>query len=412
MLSASLRGVFLSRTSLAAVGLIVASGGCALAATPINDLGTGLYQDQYPGGLYPGGNDTPTLAHDAEGRARSAQITPLDAAGSPDADGKYVFLSIGMSNTTQEFSQFIVDAAADPRVNHTELVILNGAASGQASGTWDSPTDSNYNRIRDNVLTPQGLSEAQVRAAWVKTANAQPAVSLPNVGADAFRLTAQMGDISRALQTRYPNLEVILLSSRIYAGYATSTLNPEPYAYESGFAVKWLIESQIDQMAGGGVDPLAGDMSYSGSVPWVGWGPYMWADGLNARSDGLTWAPNELAADGTHPSALGTQKVSNLLMDHLLTSPYTQDWFVVPEPHMPGDFDIDIDVDGYDFLKWQRGESPNPLSASDLAAWEASYGTVPPLTANSLAVPEPSIAVLLIALAAVSILPRCRGCAI
>jgi len=41
----------------------------------------------------------------------------------------------------------------------------------------------------------------------------------------------------------------------------------------------------------------------------------------------------------------------------------------------PGDYDDDFDVDGLDFLKWQRGESPNPLSQSDLAAWEANYGT-------------------------------------
>jgi autotransporter-associated beta strand protein len=50
----------------------------------------------------------------------------------------------------------------------------------------------------------------------------------------------------------------------------------------------------------------------------------------------------------------------------------------------PGDFDSDGDVDGFDFLKWQRGESPNPLSNSDLAAWKANFGT-PPVRS----VPEP-----------------------
>jgi len=79
---------------------------------------------------------------------------------------------------------------------------------------------------------------------------------------------------------------------------------------------------------------------------------------------------------------------------------------------LSADFDVDGDVDGGDFLKWQRGESPNLLSASDLALWEAHYGDIAPLSATSATVPEPSSTVLLILLAAVSNLLRRRGCAI
>jgi len=56
----------------------------------------------------------------------------------------------------------------------------------------------------------------------------------------------------------------------------------------------------------------------------------------------------------------------------------------------PGDFNGDGDVDGADFLVWQPGESPDPLSAADLALWKANYGTVAPLAAASTAVPEPT----------------------
>lgn len=49
-----------------------------------------------------------------------------------------------------------------------------------------------------------------------------------------------------------------------------------------------------------------------------------------------------------------------------------------------GDFDGDGDVDGQDFLRWQR----NP-SLGTLADWQAGYGT--PLVASATAVPEPSI---------------------
>jgi hypothetical protein len=52
--------------------------------------------------------------------------------------------------------------------------------------------------------------------------------------------------------------------------------------------------------------------------------------------------------------------------------------------HAPGDFDSDGDVDGRDFLVWQR----NP-AVGDLADWQANYGAST-LTASNVAVPEPS----------------------
>ncbi|WP_146449708.1 PEP-CTERM sorting domain-containing protein [Bythopirellula polymerisocia] len=55
---------------------------------------------------------------------------------------------------------------------------------------------------------------------------------------------------------------------------------------------------------------------------------------------------------------------------------------------LAGDFDNDGDVDGHDFLVWQRGNSTTPLSPTDLAAWQNDYGT--PLNATLASVPEPS----------------------
>ncbi len=66
---------------------------------------------------------------------------------------------------------------------------------------------------------------------------------------------------------------------------------------------------------------------------------------------------------------------------------------------IPGDFDLDDDADGNDFLLWQRGGSPNPLSASDLAAWQDSFGTVTRSTVAATAaaaVPEPTTGLLLV----------------
>ena len=59
-----------------------------------------------------------------------------------------------------------------------------------------------------------------------------------------------------------------------------------------------------------------------------------------------------------------------------------------------GDFDGDTDADGADFLAWQRGESTNPLSSSDLLAWQVNFGS-PSGTPTSHTVPEPGTLTLL-----------------
>ena len=60
-----------------------------------------------------------------------------------------------------------------------------------------------------------------------------------------------------------------------------------------------------------------------------------------------------------------------------------------------GDFNDDGEINGLDFLAWQRGETPNPFSQSDLSLWESGYGTSSSV-ANA-AVPEPSSVVILLA---------------
>jgi hypothetical protein len=63
---------------------------------------------------------------------------------------------------------------------------------------------------------------------------------------------------------------------------------------------------------------------------------------------------------------------------------------------VPGDFDFDGDVDGGDFLAWQRGKSSNPPSQSDLDDWRASFGAVASsAAAASTGVPEPATWIML-----------------
>jgi len=309
--------------------------------TPLSDMGAATYLG-FSGGLYENGTNSVPADHAVAGAAHAAAVQPLDASGSPSASGKIALLSIGMSNTTQEWCSassappcdaytLMGQAAASASVNHTSLVIVNGAAGGQTASTWDSPADANYDRVRDTRLTPAGVSEQQVQAVWLKVADAGPTVSLPSASADAYALETFMGNIVRALKTRYPHLQLVFASSRIYAGYASTALNPEPYAYESGFSVKWLIQAQVNQARNSGVvvDARAGDLNLATGAPWIAWGPYLWADGATPRSDGLTWQTGDFAADGTHPATSGRTKVGNMLMSFFLGSPYSQCWFGV-----------------------------------------------------------------------------------
>jgi autotransporter-associated beta strand protein len=76
----------------------------------------------------------------------------------------------------------------------------------------------------------------------------------------------------------------------------------------------------------------------------------------------------------------------------------------------PGDFDGDGLVDGLDFLAWQRGGSPTPLSAADLSTWQANYGNgTLEAVAAATSVPEPTGIVLVIACGFAALATRKRS---
>jgi len=295
---------------------------------PLIDLGPGMYKGRQ-GGLYPRGSNTRPPAHETVGLAMARAIRPLDANGQPDdLQGKIVFLSIGMSNTTQEFSTFKPIADADPDKN-PKLVIVDGAQGGMTAAIIANLADSRGQQFWatvDSRLRVASVTPAQVQIAWVKEANAQPSAAFP---ADAVELQRQLAEIARILITRFRNIRIAYQSSRIYAGYASSTLNPEPFAYQSGFAVKWLIEDQCNGAPELNFDQSRGPVA----APWLAWGPYLWADGLKARSDGLTYACSDLnPADGTHPAAGGArEKVARLLLDFLKSDSTAKPWFLREE---------------------------------------------------------------------------------
>jgi len=160
----------------------------------------------------------------------------------------------------------------------------------------------------------------------------------------------------------------VFITSRTYGLYANIhkadsqyhwCLMPEPYAFEEGIGVQRMVKAQID-----GVPDSNG---YSGPVdltvaPWFDWGPYLWVNGPNQRSDLLVWcggqpSPNVCNGtwdvrygdtnpmysstywgDYTHPTNLGQQKVAGQLVKWLQggtglgIQSYISDWVTWMKP--------------------------------------------------------------------------------
>jgi hypothetical protein len=172
-----------------------------------------------------------------------------------------------------------------------------------------------------------------VQAIFLEVSNASPSVSMPDRHADAVQLEVRLGNIVRRAKQRYPNLQQIFISSRPYSGFSTNRAPFEPYAYETGFAVKWLIQAQIEQMANGGtiVDQRAGNLNYSnGTAPWISWGPYLWNHLAGSQTVGARWTSADFENTSTNGyfSDRGDAKMTLLIFNHFTLSSFSRCWLM------------------------------------------------------------------------------------
>src|SRR3989304_6125931 len=302
----------------------------------LTDLGAGEYMritDTDPltyaatgiiGGLYTGGSNTRPVGHQSAGLTAASQITPLDSSGASDANGKIGMISIGMSNTSMEYGTFMTLANADPLKN-PKVKLVNGALSGSTIDKWITPGDPTYPIIWANVTTQlnqNGLTDAQVQVAWVKVTEQ---AYQPNFPDDMQTLKGMYEELARLLKARFPNLRITYFSSRIRSFVYMMGLSPEPTAFENAFAVRWMIEDQIAGSGNVNFDPGQGTVVAS----YITWGPYLWIDGLNARSDGRTWPiTNVESSDCTHPTADGENEVADMLLDYFKSDTTTPSLFL------------------------------------------------------------------------------------
>ncbi|PYX51345.1 MAG: hypothetical protein DMG79_03335, partial [Acidobacteria bacterium] len=292
--------------------------------TALTDLGTGTYQGS-EGGLYPNGSNVRPASHDADGLNFAKGIVPLDANGNYSPTGKYVLMAVGESTAQNEFNRFLPVANADPAKNPF-LVIVNGAQGGATPFNFTSPSSVYWSTVLNNYLPQNGVTAKQVVVIWMEDTDGINSGTFPT---DITALQSQYETMMQTMHTLFPNLKMVYFSSRVYGGYSNGVGNPdnpEPYAYEVGYAVKWAIQDQINGNANLNYNPALGAVV----APWMSWGPYYWSNGMLGRNDGLVWTCADFSADGTHPSTqYGQLKVATALLDFLKTDDTTTPWYLV-----------------------------------------------------------------------------------
>jgi hypothetical protein len=297
--------------------------GTSTPMVALNDLGTGTYQGS-EGGLYSDGSNVRPAGHDSDGVGFADAIQPLNSSGNPSPTGKYVLLAVGESTAQNEFNTFLPIANADPAKN-PNLVLVNGAQGGATPNNLTSTTSVYWSMVLNNYLPQNGVTANQVVAIWMEDTDGIATGTFPT---DISSLQTEYETLMQTAHTLFPNLKLLYFSSRVYGGYSNgvgSPDNPEPYAYEVGFAVKWAIQDQINGNANLNYNPSLGPVV----APWMSWGTYYWSNGMMARSDGLEWDCEDFSADGTHPSIyFGQPKVATKLLQFLKTDDTTTPWYL------------------------------------------------------------------------------------
>lgn len=264
------------------VGVMVSGCDDPVAPSPSPDL---VALDQLAGEYYglPGGlrsNGTPT-------------VTPTE--------GRIVVIAISMSNGRLEFDTFI-DLYAGHADVAPQVELVNCAKGGNALERW-LELESLWDDCRAQVLD-RGFDLDQIKVVWAKNANqfTQHGLTLPDPGADYHDLVENISALSERIGREFPSVQAVFHTSRIYAGWAEAqTSRGEPISYEGGFAINAAIERW-----------QSGDLP---DAPWIGWGPYLWANGTTPNGQGIFWTRDDFRDEGTnhHPSDAGQAKVADAL---------------------------------------------------------------------------------------------------
>ena len=235
-------------------------------------------------------------------------------------DGLIGVVCIGMSNSTQECSDYISKLASEfAGQANAQVVVVDCARGGNAIEKWIDPANDAvlWDRCVDSVLPQNGLSLDQVRVVYHKAANQFTSGDMgaqlpfyPDPESDYQNFYDNLTAFAARVEIEFPSVQAVYTTSRSYGGFSGSPITRgEPLSYEEGHALNsWLADN-----------PTVGGV-------WHGWGPYIWApDCATSVTNGsdVCYVRDDFQTDGHHPAQGARDKISAMI--HARLSEHT--WY-------------------------------------------------------------------------------------
>lgn len=256
--------------------------------------------------LYPGIMVPMSEKHLAIGKEVSSSIVRLNPVGQPAGNGRVILAGGGMSNLKQQFAAFM-NAYRLKYGRSRPVTTVN-----LGTGNWDLSMMvkqmAEYRKLLLDTMVKKKVTREQVQIFLFKNSIRHQSKPYPH---DVNEYVGYLEEYREFLIDLFPNLKMWFVLAPLYSGYASNTApRHEPFVYREGVAVDEFVKQH-----------------YGESTPWIGFGPYYWANGLEPRGDGLVWKCGDFAVkDGAHPAPTGIVKTTDMLMRFFENSPVTE-WF-------------------------------------------------------------------------------------
>jgi hypothetical protein len=289
------------------------------ALTPLNDLGTGIYNG-YVGGLYPGGSNTPSGTYASDLLAVCKSIIPIDSFGNPSNVGKkgeVLFISMGGSTGADNMMALKTKTTNNP-LTYSKLHLMNCNQAGQQAplNFIMDPNSAYWGHVGDVLKLNKG-SFRQVQIIYLETEDSTTSLTFPD---RSIKVKNSLEACLRVMKQKCVNLKIVYVLGRTRVFGNNTPWNHEPSPYHFGWGCKMAIEDQINGVPG---------TEYKGGnavAPMLTWGFYEWATTHPRKTDGFAWLASE-SRDGLHSSTAGKDSLSKRFQKFLLTDPYASKWY-------------------------------------------------------------------------------------